>query len=810
MGLLQDIRFAIRTHRQRPGFALGVILILGIGMGGATGLLDMTNFLAWQALPVASPQEVVKVFTASHSGFTGPYFRTSYPDYRDYRDASRSFAHLAAHTERELRAEIGDGGRDVTAAAVGGSYFDVLGLGMTAGRPLTAEDDRPGAEPVAVVSHTWWRELGEDPRILGRTVRLEGQPYTVVGVAPAGFTNTTAGTVVEVFIPLAGLPVLTGRGLDVFEDRSAAWVEILGRLRPGVDLGEVQAELSALALRLDADHPRPGAPERRVTVTAAKRVHPVDRDRMAPSLRIFGAAVGLLWILTCANVAHLLLARGVERRREMAVRRSVGAGGFALVRQVWAESLVLALGGGAVGLAVAFWSRGILAAFASPEFAGAMGFDLRVLGYGFLLCLASTLICGTAPALRAASGRAVEELRGGTAIVRGRFDAGRLLAGAQVGLCVLLLIAGALLVQSLQLRLGADIGFEDEDLLIVDLELPAQQYTPEEGVAFYRQLREGAAALPGVDRASSALLMPPILFDLTLPFHLPEDASTPRKSRLNYVDSGFFETLGIPLEAGRVFGPSDRRDGTAVVVVNRRAAETLWPGLDPLGRSIRLDSSQPGDPGPLHEVIGVVGSIDQHRASQGGEPVLYFSSDQRYRPRQRLVLRSEVDTAATLGVLRELLQRMDPSLTLGDPRTGRSNREAAFTFERMQSLAVGSFAVAGFLLAVLGVFGVLSVSVRRRVREMGIRMALGARRRDVRRQVVGEGMRMATVGALVGVAATPLLSGVLGHLLFGIHLWDLKTLFAVPLGVLAVTAAAAFLPALRASRFDPLRALRHE
>lgn len=806
---LQDLRLAWRTLTRRPGFSLAVVAILGLGLGATTAVLDLVNLLAWRKLPVERPDELAKVFTARHRGFVGPYHTTSYRDYVDYRDGAESFSGLAAHEYFELRLDTGEATEYAWALAVSGNFFEVLRLGVSAGRPLGTADDRPGSPPAMVIAHPLWQRLGRDPDVLGKTMDVEGEAFTVVGVGPPGFTSTLAGTVTDFFIPIAALPRVLRRS-DVLEDRTKAEMDVTGRLRPGFSRAAAQAELAVLAQRIDAGHPLLEEAKRQITLTPATITHPVDLGRMAPTLRLFAAAAALLLVITCANVTHLLLARASERRREMGLRQSIGASRWRLVRQLLTESLLLAAGGGLCGLALAYWARAFLASFVSPELAGEMRFDARLLGACTLVGLAATLLFGLAPALAAARVNLVAALKGAGGGDSRRFSAGRLLSAAQIALCVMLLTAGALLTRSVHNRLHADLGFDDEHLLIARIQLPEEDSSREDGRSFVRRLRQRAEALPAVEQAGIALLVPPILFEISLPLELPEDPDNAHTSRINFVDGGYFQTLGIPLDRGRLFDARDAGASNAVVVVNRLLAEQLWPGQDPLGRTIRSASRRPADPGPDHTVIGVVGSVGQHRSSPDGEPVLYFSFAQRHRDSFQLVLRSPAEPAAVSESLRGLLREMDPRLAPQELRTGEENRRQAFLIERMQAQAVAVFAVLGLLLAVLGIFAVQSYVVSRRAREVGIRMALGARRRDVLQQVVGQGMLLALLGIGVGLAGTLLSSRLLEQLLFGVEPGDVRVLTAAVAVVLATAFGAAYLPARRAARQDPLQALRYE
>lgn len=813
---LPALRFALRGVVRRPGLSLLVVVLLGFGLGATTAVVDLVNLLVWRPLPVERADEVVKVYTAPADAWA-PYLRTGYPDYLHYRDGAKSFEGLAALHGFEVRVgRDGSGALDGPlegvaprrAVAVSGEFFSVLGLRPARGRLFAPEDDRPGADPVAVLSHRAWVRGGADPDVVGSEIVLEGQPFTVVGVGPPSFASTVAGLVDDVYLPLAAAPLVASGGEELLSARDRGTFAILGRLGPGQSRQTAAAELDVLARGLDAAHPLDNDRSRRITVTPAHLAHPLDRVRMLPTLRLFAGAVAVLLLITCANVALLLLARSAERRREMALRLSLGAGRGALLRQMLGESLLLALAGGGLGLVVARAARYFLHTFAGPELAAEMRFDHRVLGVALLAALVVTLVFGLAPAwsaTRVDPARALKESpRAGRGLARGR----GLLVAAQVALAVVLLSTGLLFAENLRRHLGADMGFDEDGLWMAHVDL-SRVGSAEERARLEERWRGRVEALPGVESAALASRVPPFFFDVETPVRLPDREDPVASTRTNIVSPEFFPTLGVELRRGRLFTAADGPESRPVVVVNERLAEALWPGEEAVGRVVRM-RGRPHDPGPEYTVIGVVESVSQHRARPGGEAILYYAATQRPRPFRQLVVRSDLAPEALTDAVRRELQEIDADLVMTGAMTGAEHRRVAFVFERMQTQAVGVFAVLGFFLAAVGIFGLLRHAVSLRVREIGVRKALGARRADVRRQVVGEGVRLAAAGCVAGLAVVLAGGRLLESFLYGVDPGSPWVLAAVSAAVLFAAVAASWLPARRAARLEPAEALRHE
>ena len=830
--LIQDLRYAARALARRPAFVLAVVLTLGPGLGGTIAVFDLVNMVSWRAPPVARPGELVALYTGNSQGSFGAWGPTSYHDYLAYRDATTSLDGLVAEMGLKVELSAGQVAATVGARAVSGNYFEVLGVPAALGRTLLPEDDLDGAPPVMMLSDALWQRLfGGDPTSIGELVNLDGHPFTLVGVVAEDFTGTGSGDW-DLYLPTAKLSRVTGRRLKLLDDHKLAAFNLMGRLRPGVAPAAAQAELRTRAARLDTSHPLPDL-ERRVTLVPASGVHPAWRHELTPTIRLLGLAVVLLLLISCANVAHLLLARAMARRREAAIRRALGADRSRLLRQMLTETWLLALLGGLWGLCLAFWARSLLALHLGEDLARGLRFDHRVLGLGLLTCLVATALCGLIPALLQARTELVPALKSGSGPAKGarsRSRFGSALSVVLVALSALLLVCTGLVGRSLWNMRSVDLGFDTgagtvalgssrSGTLIYAKVWGQPKRFPDARKAFYRQVTERAAALPGVRAVGRAQLQPPVSSDLWTRFQLPGEADGDRRSRFNVVDGGYFATLGIPLLAGRSFDHRDDADGRSVAIVNQMLAEELWPDGDALGRTIRVEQLRSWDPGPELEVIGVVGSTRQHTPagaaagrdrSSSAEPILYFSYEQRYRSILALALRAEGDPSPVMAALRREVRSLDPGIEKLEIQTFGDYVWDGLDEERLMTQALGIFAFLGWFLAVVGVTGVMAYSVSRETRAIGIRMALGARAGDVLTQILGRGLRLTLAGLAVGLLGSLAAAPLLGHFLFGVVAADPVVGVVVSMVILASAAAALYFPARRAAGIDPLRALRED
>ena len=806
---MRDLRFAFRTLLRSRGFTSVVVLTLALGIGATTVVFDLFNVFYWRRPPMERAHEVVAVYTTHAQAFLGPHGALSWPDFSDYRAAAQT-ARLIGYRQTWASVDAGNGPKSSEIYEITGDFFAMLGIRPALGRGIEPGDDRAGAAPVAVISHALWQELGSSDDILGRPVSVGELRAQIIGVAPPRFRALVAGSDVALLVPAEmGLDTLGAR--EERTERSLHAWSVLARLPAGRSGADLQAELQVIADRLDEEHAL-GNVDRAITVAPAVLGHPADRLRIRSTLGVFATAVALLILIACANVANLLLARAIFRRREMGIRQSIGAGRARLVRQLLTESLLLAFAGAAGGLLLAFAARRLMVGFFGAEILSAMRFDYRVLGLTLLVSFVVTLLFGLAPAVITARVQLVSALKDAapTGALRARLSGRSLLAVLQVALALVLLVCCGLLAGDLWRSRTADLGFDTEGLLVAGVELP-ETVEPTAGRAFFAQLRARAAAIPGVSSAGTALVVPPMILDVTTRLLLPEHPDDLRTSRVGVVDSEYFATMGISLSEGRLFEPRDEGSGHGVVVIDRLLAEQLWPGQPPLGKVLRLAQPRPGDPGSDYEVIGVVTSVTQFALARAHEPIAYFAWSQRYRPFLDLVLRTDgIDPETVFAALREELEQLDPTLALADPRTHDDLRWNAQVDRRLQTQTLGLFAIAGLLLALLGVFGVISYSVSRQGREIGIRIAVGASPVDVLRSVLARGASLAAAGVGLGLLASFWAVQLLRGTVPGLGPVGPALVAALTLFLFVAATASVWVPARRASRVDPLRALRQD
>ncbi len=796
-----DIRAGLRQLRRAPGFAAVTILTLALGIGATTAIFSVVDGVLLRPLPYPDADRLVMVWrTLPSLGFERA--PVSYPNLADLRTDVSALEELGGYSGRFATiTEDGVPTRLVGAYATAG-LFEALGVAPARGRAFGAREDRTGGEPVVVLSHGLWTDrFGADPGILGRTIRLDDRTFTVIGVMPVDFGFPSEET--AFWIP-AGLMPESG-------DRGTNFLAAVGRLAEGVEPATAERQVRATLDRLREAHPQPFLEGESAWVEG---LHEARVGDTRPALLVLLGSVAVLLLLACLNLANLLLARSTARQGELAVRSALGAGRGRLVRQLVTETLILGVAGGLLGVLVGdLLLQSILAlAPASIPRLGEVRLDARVLAFTGLLVGAVTLLVAAVPALRLSRTSALPVLRGstGTAGADGaRFGPRRLLVSFQTALALVLLSGAGLLIHSLDRLLAVEPGFRPEGLLSFQVALPEDRYADAPSVdAFFSSLLRRAEGLPGVETAGASM---------SIPFR-PEYASTVVEIEGRPTEPGgenlvglipvrgdYFRTLGIDLLSGRAFEPGDDLEAEEVAIVNRAMAETYWPGEDPIGRRF-------GEPGDWTRIVGVVEDIRREAIDRLAEPEAYVPHPQAAWSRDLyVVLRaSEGDPSRYIGAVREIVAELDLRLPLTNVSTLSRLARAELTEPRFRTAVLSIFAALGTLLAAVGLYGVASFHVSRRTREIGVRMALGATREDVLRDVLRDAALLVAAGAAMGVPAAALASHALEALLYEVSPLDPLVLAGATAFLALVALTAGYVPARRAGAVDPVRALRHE
>ena len=815
--LMQDLRYAVRLLLRTPGFTLLAALTLALGIGANAAIFSVINAVLLAPLPYGSPERLTIVYSQFPT-MSFNRFWVSAPEFLDLRRMARSFEALGAYTTGSANITGGDEPVRVRVARVSAGLFPALGVKPELGRAFTVQEDMPNTEPMVVLSHELWqRAFGADRGVLGRQVQVDGVDRTVIGVMPAGFD--VAEERVEAWVPLALDPANPG-------NRGGHYLYIVGKLKPGVGMGQARSEIAGLVKRWQTDLPDTHSlsPERHPLV-----IQPL-LDDLVGSVRskmwLLMGAVGLVLLIACANVANLLLARAEARQKEIAVRTALGAARGRLLRQFLTESVVLSLLGGALGLLLAVWGvRAIVAT--NPESlprVREIAVDGRVLLFTLGLALLTGVLFGLAPALHARASVLFSALKEGgqrATAGAGRQLFRRLLVIAEVALAATLVIVGGLLIRSFWLLQQVDPGFDAGHVLTFQIALPDARY-PEEPrvVAFYQRLVDRLRALPGVESAAAAWGLPPkrdILANDTDFEGVPQPPNGPvhNVDYWQFVTHDYLKTLKIPIVNGRGFLPSDAAGTPGVVLVNETAAKHFWPGQDPLGRRLR-NPGPPDQPAPWLTVVGVVKDVKQAGLEAETGTEVYFlqaqmpetlggASDDMY-----LLVRTAGDPLSLVSAVRREVKALDPGLPLADVRSLEQVVFESVAQPRFITFMALLFAAVALALAAVGTYGVLSYSVEQRTQEIGVRMALGAQARQVLGMVLAQGVGLVVIGLVLGVVLALALQRILSGMLFGVAPTD-PTIFASVVVVLAaVSLIACYLPARRATRIDPLVALRYE
>ncbi|HWS87826.1 MAG TPA: ABC transporter permease [Pyrinomonadaceae bacterium] len=814
--MLQDVRYAVRALWKSPGFTLVAVLALALGIGANTAIFSVVNAVLLRPLPYAESGRLVAVGQTYPENRATPS-NTSYRNFTDWKEQARAFERMAAYYTTTFTRTGGGESVRLRGAVVTHDMFDLLGATPALGRGFRPEDERPGGggdgRPAVLSYECWRRDFGGDRGVLGRAVTLNEKGYTVVGVMPAGFRFPVQGQPTEVWTSTASDAERPKGPGTIMEGRGFRTWRVVARLREGVGPEEAQAEMDSVAANLASAYPE-------ANKEVGVRVMPLLESVVGPlrptMLLLFGA-VGFVLLIACVNVANLLIEHAVRRRKEITVRVALGASRWRVARHLLVESLLLSLAGGALGTLLALWLTELLVAF-SPERITRVAearLDARVLLFTLGVSVLTGAVFGLAPALAASKVNLTEALNDGGHGSTGGLRHNRLrglLVVAEVAMAMVLLVGAGLLVQSLLNLRRVDPGFNPENVLTLSVSVPPSKYPRERGADFYSRLLERVAALPGVTAASATSSLPLSGEAATTGFDIEGRPAEPGREPVGEVQSvapGYFRTMGIPLLGGREYDRRDTFGSAPVVVINEALARQYFPGEDPLGKRIKPGFSTAG-PGVMREIVGVVGNVRHRGLDAESRPAFYFADAQMPMWGLTLVVRAAADPAALAGPVRERVRELDPDVPVYRVRTIEDFVSISVAEPRFNTLLIGLFAALALLLTVVGIYGVTSYAVTQSRRELGIRVALGARPRDIIRLMLGRGLVLTLAGLGVGLAAVFGLTRYMAGMLFGVRPLEPATLALLSLLLGSVALLACYLPARRAAKVDPLVALKSE
>lgn len=820
-GILQDLRYAARQLIRNPGVTLLVILALSLGIGANTSIFSLVNGVLLRPLPgVSNPESLV---TVERTQDGKAQFNFSYPDYVDYRDNTKALAALAAHCGTPLSFSSSQSER-LRGDLVSGNYFSILGVSAAVGRLITpADDEQPGAHPVAVLSHRFWqRAFGGNPDAVGAKITLNGYPFTIIGVASSEFTGSQIGSYYDVWMPIKmqaqAMPRTLGR--TWFDDRSANWISLFGRMKPSASTVEAQAELTTIAENLQQTYPRTNA-GRSASVFAGLGLDSDDRASLSSFLLLLSTAVMILLLIACTNVSNLLLLRASSRRREIAIRLAVGATRGRLIRLLLTEGALLSFLAGATGILIAPWAAKLILTFQEPAY-GLRGvnvdLDGRVIGFTALVSVLTGVGFSLAPAIQGSKIDLVGALKDGAP--GSGANSSKLRRGlviAQVAFSLVLLISSGLAVRSMRRALIQDRGFDNQKLLLVSMDLTITGYTSVQGQAFYRELLSRVDALPGVVSSSLAKTVPPNDWSDSVSVYLPgqeppTDVPPSREGGLkvdaNRIAPRYFETLGIQLMEGREFNDDDDSRTGLVGMVNEKLADRLWPGEQAVGKMLVVPAWRERRP-PVR-IIGVVRDT-KHRSLLREMPMLvYLPELQDYDGRATLVTKTTGDPAHLSASIREVFSAIDKNVSPFALKTMSEQIDSTLWQQRLAAGLIGAFGLVALAMSALGIYGVIAQSVSQRIREIGLRIALGAGPRAVLKLILGQGFVLALLGIVCGLAMALGFTRFMSSILYDVSATDPFTFLGSSLGLLGVAVGACLVPARRALRIDPAIALRSE
>jgi len=810
--LIADLRYSFRSLFKNPGLAVAAILSLGLGIGANTTIFTWVQAVLFRPVPLAADPSTIRV--AAMENREGQSRSWSYPNFVDFRDRTKMMD-VIAQDDQTFSIAVDDTAERTWGALVSGNYFDVMGIRPAAGRFFTAKDDvTPGGHPVAVLSYSNWQQrFAGDPSVVGKQVTINNTPITIIGVAPEGFIGSFFGVATAAWVPMAMQKEMMGG--DRMNQRGNGWFQSIVRLKPGVSAQQAQAEASSIMAQLEQEY-RDFNDGRRLRIVPTWEAPFGAVSVLAPILAVLSILVTLVLVIACANVANLLLAKAVSRRREVAVRLSLGASRARLVRQLLTESFTLALIAGITGVAMAYWTMDVIMAFVPPvdmPIDLGLRMDGTTLLFALAVSLATGLVFGLVPALQSSSNQTINALKEEGRSGSGGRTTGRLrsvLVVAQVAVCLVLLVAATLFLRSFMAAQTLSPGFDASHVVTASMDMFPSGYTGDRHRQFQRRAIEQVSAIPGVQSASFGSRLP-LGFGGNNSTGIGVEGYVPRENEeivINYSTVGpkYFATMGIPIREGREYNDTDTLQSPRTLVINEAMARRYWPQGNALGGKIRLGPN-------LAEVIGVVADSKYSSINERPLPQLFFPMSRSETSTLRLFVKTSGDPGPKVADVRNAIRGIDANLPVYDARTLTEHMQVAVFAQRMAANLLGAMGVLALLLAAIGLYGVMAYAVSQRTQELGIRLALGASPGSLLSMVVRQGMTLTVIGLAIGLTLALGAFGSIGAvrtLLPGISPLDPITFVAVPVVLGMIALLASWIPGRRAGRVDPLVALRYE
>jgi putative ABC transport system permease protein len=799
--IFKDMRYALRMLIKSPGFAAVAVLTLAIGIGANTAIFSVVNSVLLRPLPFRDPDRLVMLYENNQTkGHTR--VPVAAPNYIDWRNQNQIFEQMAANWVTSFNLASGGDPERLRGARVSAGFFEMLGVQPIRGRVFSAEEDQPGRDNVVLASYgLWQRRFGADPGIIGKTVKLNGQDYTLIGVMPHGFQFPEQA---ELWTPAAF-------NNDSLSNRGGHFIYVLGRLKQGATLGQAQGEMATIARRLEQQYPDFNEGWGVDIVP----LHEMLVGDMKQTLLVLLAAVGFVLLIACSNVANLLLARATSRHKEIAIRSALGATRLHLIRQLLTESLMLALLGGGLGLLLALWGVDLLVSINPDNIPRIqeIGVDRWVLGFTLLLSVFTGLAFGLVPAIQSSRLDLTESLKdsGRNLTASARHRVRSLLVITEVALALVLLIGAGLMIKSFYGLLQVRPGFNPEKLLTMEISLRGTNYSESDKRAeFFRNVLERVKNQPGVESAGVTASLPlsrnEHMYGLIMEGQSNTASATLPTSSYAAVSADYFSTMGIPLVKGRYFTEQDNKSGRRVAIINEALARRYFPNEDPIGKRLEITNGPPAQ----REIVGVVGDVKQSGLDKDVTAQIYEPYLQQPYSTMSLVVRGSGSPASLTGAVRSQVQVVDRDQPISNIKTMEQLVADSVAQPRLSMFLLGIFAAVALLLSAVGIYGVMSYSVFQRTHEIGIRMALGAQARDVLRMIVGQGMSLALIGVGLGLTAAFVLMRIMSSLLYQVSATDPSTFVAISFLLTGVAFLACYIPARRATRVDPMIALRNE